>query len=299
MLIQPPTLIPGDVIAIISTARKIDIALMDDVAQIVKNWGYQVQWGNAIRKEHHQFCGTDEERAADLQEAINNPEVKAILCFRGGYGTIRILDKVDLNQLKHKPKWIAGYSDVTALHAAINRLGVMSIHGTMPVNFSSNSNEALQSLKNVLEGKGNEFSIQPHALNRNGEATGELIGGNLSMIYSIAATPYDFDFEGKILFLEDLDEYLYHIDRMIQNLKQRGVLKGLKGLLVGGMTDMKDNAVPFGMTAEQIIQDAVKDYDYPVCFNFPAGHIDDNRALVMGKECTVIIMDHLVRFNQG
>lgn len=298
MLIQPNSLKQGDVISIISTARKIDVSQMDEVEQILADWGYRVQWGTSIKKEHYQFCGTDEERAADLQNAIDNPEIKAILCFRGGYGTIRILDKVNLTKLNENPKWIAGYSDVTALHGAINRQGIMSIHSTMPVNFKSNSYEALESLKNVFQGTCNEFIIPSHRLNRNGEATGELIGGNLSMIYSIAATPFDFDFAGKILFIEDLDEYLYHIDRMMQNLKHRGILEKLNGLIVGGMTDMHDNVVPFGANAEEIILEAVEEYNYPVCFNFPAGHIDDNRALVIGKKCRISVNAEEVNFSQ-
>lgn len=298
MYTQPESLKKGDIISIISTARKIDVSQMDEVQRTLSDWGFRVQWGNAIRKEFHQFCGTDDERAADLQYAIENTEVKAILCFRGGYGTIRILDKVDFTSLERNPKWVVGYSDVTALHGAINRLGVMSLHGTMPVNFASNSKEALQSLKNALEGTQNEYAVSSHPLNRIGQAKAQVIGGNLSMIYSIAATPYDFDFKEKILFLEDLDEYLYHVDRMMQNLKHRGVLAQLKGLIVGGMTDMKDNTVPFGFSAEEIIAQAVADYDYPVCFNFPLGHFDDNRTVVIGKEGRLDVTDQGVVFIQ-
>lgn len=297
-MIQPPALVQGDTVAIISTARKIDVSQMSDVQEIIESWGYKVRWGNSIRNEHHQFCGTDEERATDLQSAINDQEVKAIICFRGGYGTIRVLDKVNLSALVSNPKWIVGYSDVTALHGALHREGVMSVHGTMPVNFSTNTLEALDTLKAVLTGGKIEYKVNAHELNRSGEATAELVGGNLSMIYSMTGTPCDFDFEGKILFIEDLDEYLYHIDRMMQNLKQSGVLSKLQGLIVGGMTDMNDNAVPFGATSEEIIAEAIKDYNYPVCFDFPAGHIDDNRALVIGKECELIVSDSEVNFMQ-
>lgn len=298
MMKQPEKLVPGDIVQVISTARKIDVSQMDAVQRMLSDWGLRVQWGASIRKEFHQFCGTDEERAKDLQEAINNTEIKAVFCFRGGYGTIRILDKVDFSSLERNPKWIIGYSDVTALHGALNNLRVMSVHGTMPVNFPNNTKEALLSLKNVLFEEVNTYTFGTHELNRIGEADGELIGGNLSMIYSIAATPYDFDFERKILFIEDLDEYLYHIDRMMQNLKARGVLAKIKGLIVGGMTDMNDNTVPFGFSAVEIISQAVSEYDYPVCFNFPAGHIDDNRALVIGKECAISVSDQEVIFKQ-
>lgn len=298
MMKFPQNLVSGDTLAIISTARKIDVAQIETIEQLLNDWGFRVKWGNSIRREYHQFCGTDEERARDLQEAINDEEVKGILCFRGGYGTIRVLDKVDFSNLIQHPKWIVGYSDVTALHGLLNNLGLASVHGTMPVNFATNSEEALISLNNVLLGKSNEYHFAGHELNRIGDARGELIGGNLSMIYSIAATPYDYNFEGKILFIEDLDEYLYHIDRMMQNLKHRGVLSKLSGLMVGGMTSMNDNTIPFGFNAEEIISQAVADYNYPLCFNFPAGHIDDNRALVIGKECVVSISGQEVVFKQ-
>lgn len=298
MIKLPQNLAPGDTLAIISTARKIDVVQMDGVEQLISDWGFRVKWGSSIRNEYHQFCGTDEERAGDLQEAIDDPEIKGILCFRGGYGTIRILDKVDFSSLIQHPKWIVGYSDVTALHGNLNNLGLASIHGTMPVNFVTNSEEALTSLRNILQGKLNEYHFAGHKLNQAGDARAELIGGNLSMIYSIAATPYDYNFEGKILFIEDLDEYLYHIDRMMQNLKHRGVLAKIAGLIVGGMTDMNDNSVPFGFSAEQIISQAVSSYDYPVCFGFPAGHIADNRALIIGKECYLSVSDSDVSFRQ-
>lgn len=298
MRVLPPPLQKGDTIAIVSTARKIDLSQKKFVEETIAEWGYEVKWGKYIDESYHQFCGTDDQRASDLQDAINDPNVKAICCFRGGYGTIRVLDKVDLSPLKLDPKWVVGYSDVTALHGALNNLGVASLHGTMPVNFEGNTQDALVSLRNVLTGRENEMTIPSHALNRLGSASGELIGGNLSMIYSIAGTPYDYDFDNKILFLEDLDEYLYHIDRMMQNLKHSGKLAKLKGLIIGGMTDMNDNTVPFGINAEEIIAQAVEGYEYPVCFGFPTGHIDDNRGLVIGKECRVEVMTTAVIFNQ-
>ncbi len=298
MFIQPKLLEQGSTVAIISTARKIDVSQMDDVQKILESCGYHVQWGDSIREEHHQFCGTDEQRASDLQAAIDDPNVDAIMCFRGGYGTIRILDQVDFSGLIKHPKWIVGYSDVTALHGKLHNLGLMSVHGTMPVNFSGNTKEALETLRNVLTGKTNDYTFPVHTLNRHGEASGELIGGNLSMIYSLAGTPYDFDFEGKILFIEDLDEYLYHIDRMMQNLKHSGKLAKLKGLIVGGMTDMNDNTIPFGSSAVETIAKAVSEYNYPVCFDFPAGHIADNRALILGKECSLKVSSSGVAFEQ-
>jgi muramoyltetrapeptide carboxypeptidase len=297
-MIYPPALQSGDTVAIVSTARKIDVSQKQEVQQTIESWGYSVMWGKHIESKHHQFCGTDEERAADLQAAIDDPNVKGILCFRGGYGTIRILDKVDLTPLIKDPKWIAGYSDVTALLGALQQKGISALHSTMPVNFSGNTKEALGSLRNVFSGKGNVYQTPVHAYNRNGLAEGELVGGNLSMLYSIAGTPFDFNYEDKILFLEDLDEYLYHVDRMMQNLKHRGILARIKGLIVGGMTDMNDNTVPFGQSAEEIIQAAVKDYDYPVCFGFPVGHQNDNRVMIIGKSCRLSVSDSGVTFEQ-
>lgn len=299
MFAKPKNLKPGDSIAVISTARKIDVAQIPSIEKVLNDWGYQVKWGSSIKKEHHQFCGTDAERAVDLQWALDDPDIKAILCFRGGYGTIRILDQIDFSTFCQHPKWVVGYSDVTALHGAIHRQGIMSVHGTMPVNFSSNTQAALETLQLVLSNGTVSHQANAHPLNRVGEAKGELVGGNLSMIYSMTSTPFDFDFTDKILFLEDLDEYLYHVDRMMQNLKLRGVLAKLKGLVVGGLTDMNDNQVPFGKNAEEIIAEVTSEYDYPVCFDFPAGHLDDNRALILGMETTLSVQKDGVKLLQG
>jgi muramoyltetrapeptide carboxypeptidase len=247
-------------------------------------WGIELVTSPNLFSEFHQFSGTDEERAADLQWAINQSEIEAIICFRGGYGTVRIIDKIDFSPLLTRPKWIVGYSDVTVLHARLNTLGVVSIHGSMPVNFPTNTQEAISTLRQALFGEFTPLEAVGNKLNRYGIAEGELVGGNLSIIYSLQGSKDAFNTSGKILFIEDLDEYLYHIDRMMQNLKRSGLLSGLKGLIVGGMTDMRDNTVPFGKTAEEIILEAVSEYSYPVCFDFPAGHIKDNRAMAFGKK---------------
>jgi muramoyltetrapeptide carboxypeptidase len=192
---------------------------------------------------------------------------------------------------------IIGYSDVTALHSHIHtHIGIPTIHATMPINFDKN-NEAIQSLKRCLFGEEISYSFSSNSLNRNGEAKGVIVGGNLSLLYALSGTPSDIDTTGKILFLEDLDEYLYHIDRMMLNLKRSGKLKNLKGLIIGGFTDMKDNTIPFGKTAEQIILDAVKEYNYPVCFDFPAGHIDRNLAIYLGKETHLLVDEKSCRLN--
>lgn len=282
-LIQPPYLKKGDTIGIIACARKISREELDPAVDILKSWGLQVVLGKNLFNADHQFSGTDTERAEDMQTMLDDTSVKAVISARGGYGTMRIIDKIDFNKFKKTPKWIIGYSDITVLHSHIHTLGMETLHATMPINFHKDA-EALESLRNALFGEQINYEIESHPLNRKGIAQGELIGGNLSLLYALTGSVSDVDTTGKILFIEDLDEYLYHIDRMMMNLKRSGKLSRLAGLVVGGMTDMKDNAVPFGKTAEEIILDAVKEYNYPVCFHFPAGHVDKNLALYLGRK---------------
>lgn len=282
----PPYLEPGDTVTIVATARKISKEELEPAVSLLESYGLQVALGNHIFESHHQFAGTDRQRAEDLQRAINDPNIKAIIVARGGYGTVRIIDMVDTEPLKKSPKWLVGYSDVTVLHSALHKLGIASIHGTMPINFLKHE-ASTQSLKQLLFGEVFSYEVPAHPLNRPGQARGEIVGGNLSLLYALAATPTDLDTRGKILFIEDLDEYLYHIDRMMMQLKRSGKLAQLGGLIVGGMSDMKDNTVPYGQTAEQIIAEAVSEYPYPVCFGFPAGHTDENMALYFGREASL------------
>ena len=291
--IQP--LVFNDKIAILSTARKINEKELNFAKQTITNWGLIPIESPNLRAQHHQFCGTDEQRASDFNWAIHQKEIKAILCFRGGYGSVRILESIDWNFLQQFPKWVIGYSDITALHNAINQLGLPSLHATMPINFSHNTQEALQSLKHALLGKKYSIETHPSPFNRLGNVEAEIVGGNLSILYSLSGTKYDIDTRGKILFIEDLDEYLYHIDRMLWNLKLSGKLAHLKGLIIGGMTNMHDNDIPFGMDVKQIILEITKEYNYPICFDFPAGHIDDNRALILGKKCKLKVQKETVK----
>ena len=282
---KPSSLKKGDKIAIISTARKISKTELEPAVAIIKSWGLEPFFGKNLFNENHQFSGTTEERVADLQQVLDNPAIKAIICARGGYGTVQVIDQIDFSNFKKNSKWIVGYSDVTVLHNHINtNFNIQTLHASMPINFATNTKEALESLKETLFGALPIYTCDVDELNRFGEATGELVGGNLSIIYSLTGTRSQINTKGKILFLEDLDEYLYHIDRMMMNLKRAGLLTELKGLIVGGMSDMNDNTVPYGKSAKQIIFDAVKEYNYPVCFEFPAGHIKDNRVLMMGAE---------------
>ena len=289
-MIQPPFLKQGDKVAIVSTARKITKDELSFAADILKKWGLEVSFGEHLFEKDNQFAGNDEMRTSDFQKALDNDSVKAIICARGGYGTVRIVDALDFSKFVKTPKWVVGYSDVTVMHSHIsNNLGIHTIHGTMPINFETNTQEALSSLQKALFGKQLTYEFFPHKLNRNGTCQGELIGGNLSILYSLIGSYSDVDTKGKILFIEDLDEYIYHIDRMMQNLKRSGKLSNLAGLIVGAMTDMNDNAVPFGRTAEEIILEAVSEFDYPVCFGFPIGHIDDNRAIIVNKKANLVV----------
>ncbi len=289
----PAYLKPGDLVLIIATARKTSLEQIQPALDILNEWGLKVELGANVFKAQDQFAGSDLERAEDLQWAINHKSAKAILVTGGGYGTVRIIDKINFNAIKKNPKWFIGYSDVTVLHNRFHNLKLVSIHGTMAFQFLKNK-EATLSLKHLLFGEKIKYDIPLHNLNRNGGADAEIVGGNLSLLYAVSGSVDDIDTKNKILFLEDLDEYLYHIDRMMMQLKRSGKLKQLKGLIVGGMSAMKDNAIPFGKTAEQIILDTVKEYKFPVCFNFPAGHIDDNRAIYLGKKAKLSVTKNKV-----
>jgi len=290
-IIRPSTIKKGDKIGIISTARKISKKELVFAKKTIENWGLKVIFGNNLFQENNQFAGTDKQRADDLQHMIDNSDIKAIICARGGYGTVRILDLVDFSRFQKKPKWIAGYSDVTALHSTLHNLSIASLHSTMPINFCSNTNNSLESLKQALFGKSISYDFLAHNMNRIGDSKGKIVGGNLSIIYSLIGSNSDINTDGKILFLEDLDEYLYHIDRMMMNLKRNGKLTKLAGLIVGEMSDMNDNTIPFGKNAIEIITESVSEYDYPVAFNFPAGHIDNNNTIILGQTASLKI-DH-------
>jgi muramoyltetrapeptide carboxypeptidase len=285
-MITPPYLQKGDTIAIVATARKNIEDNLQPAISWLKNWGLEVVIGNTIGLDKNQLAGTDEQRAADFQTQLDNPNIKAIWCVRGGYGTVRMIDLLDFTKFKQNPKWIVGFSDVTVLHSHLNTMGFQSIHGIMPVSTKA-SEEAKESLRKALFGEHLEYTVPCENMNRLGTAKGELVGGNLSILYSLFGSPSAIDCSDKILFIEDLDEYLYHIDRMMMNLKRNGCLESLKGIIVGGMTKMKDNDIPWGKNALQIIDDITKNYNIPVIYNFPAGHLADNRALIFGKQISL------------
>lgn len=287
-MIRPPFLKEGDSIGITCPARKISLGDIQKAIEILESWNLKVIVGDTIGKEDHQYGGSDMERQADFHRMLNDPNIKAIIAARGGYGSVRIMDNLDFRAFLDHPKWLIGYSDFTYFHTQLScNIGVESLHATMPINFATNTTDAISSLKNALFGKSLEYTFPAHPFNRNGSMQGEIVGGNLSILYSILGTKTILDTNKKILLLEDLDEYLYHIDRMMMALKRAGKLKNLAGLLVGGMTDMKDNAIPFGKTAEEIIQEHVAEYDFPVAYQFPSGHFEDNRAVFIGKNAQV------------
>lgn len=295
MTLIPTYLKKGDTILIIATARARNKAALQPAIDILKLWGLNVELGKNLFKVYHQFAGTDKERTEDLQRAINHKTAKAVLIAGGGYGTLRIIDSIKFNPLLKFPKWFVGYSDTTVIQSRLASMGIASIHGTMAFQFAKNE-EATLSVKKLLFGEKVNYNIEKHTLNRTGKAQGEVIGGNLSLIYALSGSADDLNTKNKILFIEDLDEQLYHIDRMMLQLKRSGKLKHLKALIVGGMTEMKDNTIPYGKTAEEIIFDAVKEYNYPLCFNFPAGHIEKNMALYFGKKATLSVEKNKVEF---
>lgn len=291
----PPYLRPGDKIAIVSPARSITFEEIHPAIRLFQRWGLEVVLGTHVFSRHHQYGGTDDQRFSDLQQMLDDPTIRAVICSRGGYGTVRIIDRLDFSGFLKSPKWIIGYSDITVLHGHIQAcFGIETLHATMPVNIQDETlPENLESLRNVLFGTPVTYAFSRHPECRSGEASGVLTGGNLSILYSLTGSVSMPDMKGKILFLEDVDEYLYHIDRMMTALRRAGHLGRLAGLIVGGMDRMNDNSVPFGRTAYEIIFEAVSGYSYPVCFGFPAGHGPKNLALVMGREVKLRVKERV------
>jgi len=294
-MITPPYLQPGDTIAIVAPARKVSKDEIKAGIQILESLGLKVITAPHLYGECNQYSGTDAERTSDLQLMLDHPSVKAIFAARGGYGALRIIDYLDFKSFCLNPKWVVGFSDVTVLHSHIHtQFGIETLHAAMPFTFPADGSgcEAIETLQKALFGEELLYSIPPFEFSVYGDCRGTLVGGNLSILYALNSSISDLDTVGKVLFLEDLDEYLYHVDRMMLNLKRSGKLSRLAGLVVGGMTKMNDNLVPFGKTAEEIVSEAVSEYGYPVCFGFPAGHMEDNRALILGREVSLNVNSH-------
>lgn len=291
---MPPRLKQGDKVMLISSARKVLPEEVNSAVEVLKSWGLIVEFGDNLFAQFNQFAGSDLQRTNDLQNAINDESIKAILFARGGYGTVRIVDAINFFALTKNPKWIIGFSDITVLHAHFEKnFGIATLHSPMAFNFQKTPEEVLEKIKSMLFEGTQQYKVAAHPMNRKGESEGILIGGNLSIIYSLLGSVSDSDTDGKILFIEDLDEYLYHIDRMMQSLKRAGKLAKLAGLIIGGMNDMKDNLIPFGQSPEEIILDAVKEYDYPVCFGFPSGHLPVNFPLLLGDKIHFSVLEEV------
>jgi muramoyltetrapeptide carboxypeptidase len=290
-MITPPSLNKNDTVGFVAPARSISQSEMKTAFEIYESWGLKIKTGKNLYNQYNQFAGTDKERAADFQEMMDDPEVKAIICARGGYGTVKIMEYLNFKNFKKNPKWIVGYSDITVLHSYLTqKVGVKTLHATMPLNMTeaTRNNKSVHLLKQTLFGEKPGFEWEAEITDKNfRETEGELTGGNLSVLYSLRGTPYDIDTTNKILFLEDLDEYLYHVDRMMMNLKTGGKLSNIKALLVGGMTDMNDNTKPFGMDAKEIIKTITNDLDLTVIMDSPVGHIPENMPLVMGGHAKI------------
>jgi muramoyltetrapeptide carboxypeptidase len=290
--IIPPYLKQGDKIAITCPAKKLPAPMTDAIA-LLQSWGLEVILGETVTASYHQFAGDDDMRARDMQRFLDDGSIKAIIAARGGYGTVRMIDKLDFSNFAENPKWLVGFSDITVVHAHIQaNYGIQTIHGQMPINVKEGSEKSLETLRKALFGEEVHYEFNSHSENQVGEAKGILIGGNLSLLVAISGSVSDMDYDGKVLFIEDVGEYLYSIDRMMYTLKRAGKLKNLAALVVGSFTEVKDNDIPFGQTAEQIIMDKVREYGYPVCFDFPAGHIPDNRALVLGATVSLTVNEH-------
>jgi muramoyltetrapeptide carboxypeptidase len=287
MIRIPPYLEKGDTIGIVCPAGYMSADKAAECIRVLKDeWGYNVKVGKTLGSDSpNYFSGTDEERLNDFQQMLDDDEVKAVLCGRGGYGMTHIIDAINFKKFKKNPKWIIGFSDITLLHSHLySNYYISSLHAPMAAAFNDAGyiNRFVQSLKNALEGKKGKYECEPHALNRKGEAIGELVGGNLALLSHAIGTDSDLKTKGRILFLEDIGEYLYNIDRMFYQLKRSGKLKNLAGLVVGGFTDLKDTERPFGKNVYELIQDITKEYEYPVCFNFPVSHGKENYALKVG-----------------
>lgn len=287
-LIQPPYLKAGDTVAIVAPSGVLNgrRAEIDRAKALLKSWNLNILVGKHVFKTDNHFAGTDNERCEDFQNALDDPKIKAIWCARGGYGTVRILDKLDYTKFKDKPKWMIGYSDITALHNQFHNEGFESIHAIMCTSLIDKSEELEQSIatmKQAVFGEKLQYKLKGSNYNRSGKVSAPIVGGNLTMLHTMLGSNTSIDTSGKILFIEEIGEYKYHIDRMLQSLKRAGYFDNCAGLIVGDMSKIRKNTTPWGSSIEQLIIDALADYNFPIAFNMPAGHENDNRALILGR----------------
>ncbi|QRM90976.1 LD-carboxypeptidase [Lacinutrix sp. WUR7] len=293
-LIQPDYLKSGDTVAIVAPSgilknRKGEV---EQAKSLLKSWGLNVVVGKHVFSKDNHFAGTDAQRCEDFQQALDDPKISAIWSARGGYGTVRILDKLDYTQFKKHPKWIIGYSDITALHNQVHNEGFQSLHALMCVSLTkdlSEIEESIATFKDALFGRPIAYTLKGSEYNRVGEVTAPVVGGNLTILHTMLGSNTSIDTSNKILFIEEIGEYKYHIDRMLQSLKRAGYFENCKGLMVGDMSKMRKNTTPWGTSVEQLILDVLAEYDFPIVFNVPAGHEKDNRALILGRNATITV----------
>lgn len=295
--ITPPHLKPGDKVGIVSAAKQAEPEEIEAGLEILKRWGLEPVIGTNAFKKDGFLAGTDAERAHDLQQMLDDDSIKAIFFTKGGYGTLRIIDSIDFTRFKQNPKWIVGYSDITLLHSHIHNFGIETVHAVMVQGMGKSTFESSETIRKAIFGENLVYEFPAEPENRLNETTieGTLIGGNLSMLYAIVGSESDIDTTDKLLFIEDIDEYLYHYDRMLVSLKRSGKLKGLKGILVGAMVDIKESTIPFGRNERQMTLEHTAEYGYPVYFGFPSGHVTDNRALIMGSKVKIAPGDNTVK----
>ncbi len=298
----PPFLNSGDTVAIVAPAGVLAPEQISYAIKHIESWGLKVKTGKNLFSRFFNFSGTDEQRIDDLQEALDNPEIKAIFCARGGYGLIRIVDTINWSAFIRSPKWVIGFSDITVLHSYINnKLNIASVHGPMPAGFEKLKEDtvSLPSLKKILFSETITYEIKNYRNDFPSEISGKLLGGNLSLLYSLRGTPYDFPPENNILFIEEVSEFLYHIDRMLQNFRIGKKFNGLKAIILGGFTEIKENDIPFGFTIEEIINNVLYKENVPVINNFPAGHITPNYPIVLGGQIKIKREGNSVKITQN
>ncbi|WP_428664193.1 S66 peptidase family protein [Runella sp.] len=301
-MIRPPYLRAGDRVGVVALASQVSYdALYEGLRILREDWQLEVVEGETLRTSYHQFAGTDDQRRTDFQRMLDDPSIKAVFSARGGYGSSKIIDKLNFRKFRKHPKWVIGFSDITALHCHLCRLGFESLHATMPKLFGQEGAfNALDTLRKALWGESLQYEIKTHSFNRLGTVTGRVVGGNLCLLAHLSGSRSELDTRGKLLFIEDVEETYYNLDRMMVQLKRARKLDKLAGLIVGQFTDMKDNdTINFGKNANEIIAEYAAEYDYPVCFDFPVGHVADNRAMIVGQEAQLTITPESTRLTFG
>lgn len=297
-LIQPPYLQSGDTVAIVAPSgilKNRDKEIKQSSA-LLKSWGLKVVIGEHVFNKAGHFAGTDAERTEDLQKALDDPKIKAIWIARGGYGTVRIIDELDYSKFKEHPKWLIGYSDITALHNDIHNEGVETIHALMCTSLTDDLEDIMASIstfKKAIFGTPLNYNIKGSKYNKIGKAKGQLVGGNLTLLHTMLGSSTSISTDGKIIFFEEIGEYAYHIDRMLISLKRAGYFENCKGIIVGDITKVRKNTTPWGKPVRQLILDVFAEYDFPILFDFPAGHEKDNRALILGRTVEINVQKDL------